>query len=153
MLSYVYVKCKWIILKYGIMKKFFRNLIQFMLISYLVLTLFQGIEIPHDLSYTVASLLILSIGMLLVSPLLKFLTVKENFITTFILSVLVSIGMLFLLDSFMTGFFIQPSTFDGIQLGSVIINGFEMTTTITVVLASVVESFLGSLLFVLEKSS
>jgi uncharacterized membrane protein YvlD (DUF360 family) len=135
------------------MGNFFKTFIQYMLVSYFVLTLFSGIQIPDSVLYLVASLAILSIGMLLVSPVLKFLTVRENFITTFILSTLISIAMFFLLDSFMTGFYIEPYSFQGLEMGTVIINGFEMTPTLTIVSASITASFVGSLLFVLEKSS
>ena len=135
------------------MGNFLKNLIQFMLVSYLVLTLFNGIQIPDNPMYLIASLMILSFGMLLVSPILKFLTVRENFITTMIMSSLICIGMFFLLDSFMTDFYIESYTFQGIDTGNIVINGFEMIPIITMVSASVTASFLGSLLFVLEKSS
>lgn len=135
------------------MSKFLKNLIQFMLVSYLVLTLFKGIQAPESPIYLIASLAILSFGMLLVSPILKFLTVRENFITTMIMSSLICIGMFFLLDSFMTDFYIESYTFEGMDMGSIVINGFEMTPIITMISAAVSTSFLGSLLFVLEKSS
>ncbi len=135
------------------MANFFKNLIQYMLVSYLVLTLFTGIQVPDSGLYFLASLAIISIGMLLVSPILKFLTVKENFITTFILSSLICIGMFYLLDAFMTGFFIESSTFKGIELNNIVVNDFEMTPVLTIISASITASFLGSLLFVLEKSS
>lgn len=135
------------------MKNFFKHLIQFMLVSYFIFTLFKGIVLPVNSLYLVASLMILSIGMLMVSPILKFLTIKENFITTILMSSLICIGMFFLLDFFMTGFYIEAYTFEGLDLGSLIINSFEMTPVITMVFASVSASFLSSLLFVLEKSS
>lgn len=135
------------------MKNFFKQLIQYMLVSYLVLTIFAGIQPPEAPSYLIASLVILSIGMLFVSPMLKFLTIKENFVTVFVLSTLVCIGMFFLLDSFMTDFYIEEYVFEGVQIGTVIINEFEMTPTLTIAFASIIESFLGSLLFVLEKNS
>ncbi len=135
------------------MKKFFRNIIQFMLVSYLVLTLSKGIQMPESILYITASLVILSLGMLLVSPFLKFLTVKENFITTMIMSTLILIGMFFLLDTFMIDFHIQNYTFEAINMGSLTINSFEVIPLITIGSASLAISFLGSLLFVLEKST
>jgi len=136
-----------------IMKNFFRHLIQFMLVSYLIFSLFKGITLPINIMYIIASILVLSIGMLMVSPILKFLTIKENFITTILMSSLMCIGMFFLLDFFMTGFYIETYTFEGMDLGSLVINSFEMTPIFTMVFASVSASFVGSLLFVLEKSS
>ena len=137
----------------NIMKSFFMHLIQFMLVSYFILTLFKGIVMPVNPLYLVASLMVLSIGMLMVSPILRFLTIKENFITTILMSSLILLGMFFLLEFFMTGFYIEAYTFEGIDLGSLIINSFEMTPIISMVFASITASFLGSLLFVLEKSS
>lgn len=135
------------------MKKFFRDLIQFMLISYVVLSLFKGIVLPANPLYIFASLIILAIGMLMVSVILKFLTIKENFITTFLMSSLIGVGFFFLLDTFMTGFYIETYTFGGLDLGSLVLNSFEMTPILTMVLASVCASFLVSLLSVLEKTS
>lgn len=135
------------------MKKFFRNLIQFLLISYVILGLFDGIVLPTNPSYIFATVLVLSIGMLMVSVILKFLTIKENFITTFIMSSLIVLGFFFLLDFFMTGFYIENSTFNGLEMGSLIVNSMEMTPIITMIIASVCASFLVAILSVLEKSS
>ncbi|MDX9739045.1 MAG: hypothetical protein RBT33_01640 [Candidatus Dojkabacteria bacterium] len=135
------------------MKKFIRNLIQFMLISYVILGLFDGIVLPTNPLYIFATLLILSIGMLMVSTILKFLTIKENFITTFVMSSLIVLGFFFLLDFFMTGFYIESSTFNGFDLGSLILNSMEMTPVVTMTVASVCASLLVSILSVLEKSS
>ena len=135
------------------MKKFLRNLIQFMLISYVILGLFDGIVLPTNPLYIFATLLILSIGMLMVSAILKFLTIKENFITTLVMSSLIVLGFFFLLDFFMIGFYIESSTFNGFDLGSLILNSMEMTPVITMIVASVCASLLVSILSVLEKSS
>jgi len=135
------------------MAKFLKNLIQGMLISYVVFTLLKGIVLPINPVYIFASFLVFSIGMLMASPILKFLTVRENFITTFLMSALICIGFFFLLDSFMTGFYIETYTFEGLELGNLIINSFEMTPFITILIGSIFASFLGSLLSVLEKTS
>ncbi len=135
------------------MKKFFRNLIQFLLISYVILGLFDGIVLPTNPLYLFATLLVLSTGMLMVSVILKFLTIKENFLTTLVMSFLIVLGFFFLLDFFMTGFYIEDSTFNGFDLGSLILNSMDMTPTITMIVASICASFLVSTLSVLEKSS
>lgn len=135
------------------MKKFFRNLIQFLLISYVILGLFDGIVLPTNPLYLFATLLVLSTGMLMVSVILKFLTIKENFLTTLVMSFLIVLGFFFLLDFFMTGFYIEDSTFNGFELGNLIFNSMEMTPTVTMIVASICTSFLVSTLSVLEKSS
>lgn len=135
------------------MAKFLKNLIQYILISYVVFTVLKGIILPTNLLYIIASFLVLSIGMLMASPILKFLTVRENFVTIFLMSSLICIGFFFLLDSFMTGFYIETYTFEGLELGNILVNSFEMTPFITIVIGSIFASFLGSLLSVLEKTS
>jgi len=135
------------------MKKFIKNLIQFLLVSYLVLTLFKGIQLPENVVYVIASLVILSFGMLMASPIIKFLTIKENFITFFLMSSLLLTGLLFLLDIFMTGFHIVAYTFQGMEMGTLIINSFEVVPILTMALCALCSSFIGSLLYTLEKSS
>jgi hypothetical protein len=135
------------------MKKFIKNLVQFLLVSYLVVTLFEGIQLPENLVYVISSLVILSFGMLMASPIIKFLTIKENFITFFLMSSLILTGLFFLLDIFMTGFYIEAYTFEGMEMGTLIINSFEVVPILTMTLCSICSSFLGSLLYTLEKTS
>jgi hypothetical protein len=135
------------------MRNFFKNLIQFMLISYLVLTLFRGITLPESFHYYIATLIVFSIAMFMSSPLLGFLTVKENFLTTFVMTSLISVGFLFLLNTFMPGVYIDTYVFEGMDLGSLVINSFDVTPILTIIFVSVTASLVASLLTVLEKSS
>lgn len=134
------------------MKKFLKNLIQFLLVFYLVLSLFKGVQLPESTIYIVATLFILSFGMLMSSPIINFLTIKENFITSFLMSTLILVGLMFLLNIFMTGFNIVEYTFEGLEMGTLVINSFEVVPVLTIVAVSVCSSFIGSLLYTLEKS-
>jgi hypothetical protein len=135
------------------MRNFFKNLIQYMLVSYLVLNIFRGITLPESVLYFLGTLIVFSIGMLMASPVLKFLTVKENFITTLLMSSLISIAFLFLLNTFMPGVYIDTYVFEGLDLGSLVINTFEVIPIVTMIVVSLTAATISSLLTVLEKSS
>lgn len=135
------------------MSKFLRNLIQYMLAAYFVLSIYKGITLPTNPVYLISSLLILSILVFLSTVILNFLTIKENFITNFIMTTLLCIGGFFLLQEFMPGFNIEEYTFSGINTGNLVIHQTQITVIITMVIGSVTHSFISSILKVLEKSS
>ncbi|OGC36440.1 hypothetical protein A2369_01495 [candidate division WS6 bacterium RIFOXYB1_FULL_33_15] len=135
------------------MGNFIKKLIQFMLVAYLVLTAFKGIDTPDNILYLIASLFLFAMGIFLSVALLRFLTIRVNFLTTFVMSSLISFGIFFLLKEFMTGMFIETYTFEGLNAGSIIINSFEMTPILTMGAGAVIISFISSILNVLEKSS
>ncbi|KKP55226.1 MAG: hypothetical protein UR84_C0006G0003 [candidate division WS6 bacterium GW2011_GWD1_35_594] len=135
------------------MGNFIKKLIQFMLVAYLVLTAFKGIDTPDNILYLIASLFLFAMGIFLSVALLRFLTIRVNFLTTFVMSSLISFGIFFLLKEFMTGMFIETYTFEGLNSGSIIINSFEMTPILTMGAGAVIISFISSILNVLEKSS
>ncbi|HNW23797.1 MAG TPA: hypothetical protein PKH06_03525, partial [Candidatus Dojkabacteria bacterium] len=89
------------------MKKFLRNLIQYMLGGFLVLSLLRGVSIPTNGIYLIATLFIFAITVFLASAILNFLTIRENFITSFIMTLLLGVGAFFLIQQFMPGFNIE----------------------------------------------
>lgn len=135
------------------MGKFLKNLIQYMLCGYFVLTIFRGITMPTNPVYLISCLLILSITVFLSSGILNFLTIRENFITNFIMTSLLCFGGFFLIQQFMPGFNIEQYSFEGINTGNLVIHSFPVTVLITMIFGSVSYSFLSSILKVLEKSS
>ena len=135
------------------MVKFIKNLIQFFLVSYFVLTIFRGVELPSSIIHTAVSLIFLSLGTIVASSIIKFLTIKENFITFFLMSSLLSAGILFLLNTFMTDFYINEYTFEGLEMGSLIVNSFEVSPILTIVFCAISSSFIASILRTLEKSA
>lgn len=108
---------------------------------------------PEIELYYVATLLVLSMGVMITKPLLKFLTIKVNFLTYFLMSSILLVGIFFLLEIFMTGFFIETVIFEGINLDFLQINGFEVIPVITILLISVLSSFLSTIFFTLGKSN
>jgi len=69
------------------------------------------------------------------------------------MTLILSIGIFFLLKAFMPGFFIQSFTFEGIDTRSLVIHNFEVTVVYTIIIASMAYSFITALLNTLEKNS
>ena len=106
---------------------------------------------PDNAIYYIATLFVLSTAIMITKPFLKFMTIKINFLTYFLMSTLLLVGVFFLLKVFMTGFFIQTSSFNGINWDFLQINGFDMIPILTIGLTSILSAFLSSLFYTLEK--
>jgi len=102
--------------------------------------------------YLILTLVILSTGIMLTKPLLKFLTIKTNFLTYILMSTLITIGIVFLLKIFMTGFFVESSQFTGISADFLQVNGFELSPIFTIVVFSCVSCFISSTFYIMDKS-
>ena len=135
------------------MEKFFRNLIQYMLSAYFVITILKGITIPTNVIYLVSTLVLLSLTVFISSKVLKFLTIKLNFITRLLMTSILSFGVFYILQEFMPGFKIEEYIFEGLNSGQIVIHTFNVTTTLTMVFGSVLFSFISSVLQSLEKNS
>ncbi len=134
------------------MGRYFKNLLLFFLISFFTTTLFSGIVMPEIVLYFIATLFVLSMGIIMTEPFLKFLTIKINFLTYWLMSSIILTGITFLLKIFMTGFFVENSKFSGISLDFLVISGFEISSIFTIILFSILTAFVGTLFYVLEKS-
>lgn len=135
------------------MEKFFRNLIQYMLIAYFVSTILKGITIPANVLYLISTLVMLSLSVFVSSKILKFLTIKLNFITRFLMTSILSFAVFYILQEFMPGFKIEEYVFDGLNSGQIVIHTFKVTITLTMIFGSVLFSFISSVLQSLEKNS
>ena len=78
-------------------------------------------------------------------PLLKFLTIKANFPTHFLMSAILLVGVFFLLKIFMTGLYINDYVFEGISWGTIEIASFVVTPTITIVGVSLLSALICSI--------
>jgi len=134
------------------MKNFLRDLFLCILVFYLTTNVFTGIVMPIISVYAIATLLVLSIGINMSKPFLNFLTIKSNFLTYFLMSSLITIGITFLLMIFMTGFFIEKSEFSGASFDFLEIAGFEINPIFTIILFSVVSALISTIFYSLEKS-
>ena len=134
------------------MKETVRNLFLYILIFYLVLSVFMGIILPENIAYVLATLVVLSFAMMIAKPLLSFLTVKVNFITLVLVGTLIIFGSMFLLESLMPGFTIETEMFTGITFGSIVVNDFEMVPIASMVGVAITGSFLCSVFYELDKN-
>ncbi len=135
------------------MKKFFRLLLQYILATYFVITIFKGVQLPSNYIYLIASLIAVSLSAFLSSTILNFLTIKENFITSLIMTTLLSFGVFFVLQEFMPGIKLIDYTFEGINSGKLLIHSFVVTPIISMGILGLTFSFLASLIKAFEKSS
>lgn len=134
------------------MKETVKNLFVYIFIFFLVLSVFKGIVLPENLAYLLATLVILSLAMMIAKPFLTFLTIKVNFITLFLVGSLLIFGCMFLLDSLMTGFSVEAEMFSGVTFGSIVINDFEMLPMISMAGVAVFGALMCSLFNELDKN-
>jgi len=128
------------------MKQFIKSLFVYFFILYFVIGLFnKGVVLPTISLYLVITLLILTFTVVIAGPLLKFLTVKSNLFTHFIMSSILLIGVFFLLKIFMTGLYINAYVFPGITGGAFEIASFTVTPTITIIIVSVISALICSI--------
>mgnify|MGYP006910665151 CR=1 FL=1 len=134
------------------MAKYLKNLLLFLLIFFFTTSIFTGIIMPEISLYFFSTLFVLSMSVMMTEPFLKFLTIKINFLTYWLMSTLILIGISFLLKIFMTGFFIENSQFAGVSFNFLEIKGFEINPILTIILFSIVSGIISTLFYVLEKS-
>ena len=134
------------------MKETLRNLLLYVMVFYFVVSLFTGIILPINLLYVLATLVVLSLAMMISKPLLTFLTVKTNFLTLFFVGSLLVFSSMLLLESLMPGFGVEKDVFTGVTFGSLVVNDFEMSPMATMAGSSVVGAFLCSLFYELDRN-
>ena len=134
------------------MKNYFKNLFVLLLIFFFTSTVFEGIQMPNITIYAILTLIILATGIMITKPLLKFLTIKTNFLTHILMSSLITIGIVFLLKIFMTGFTVVSTQFSGINIGFLQINDFELSPVLTIIVFSVVSCFMSSIFYLIDES-
>ena len=134
------------------MRNYLKNLFVLLLIFFFTSTVFEGIQMPNITIYAILTLIILATGIMITKPLLKFLTIKTNFLTHILMSSLITIGIVFLLKIFMTGFTVVSTQFSGINIGFLQINDFELSPVLTIIVFSVVSCFMSSIFYLIDES-
>ena len=134
------------------MRNYFKNLFVLLLIFFFTSTVFEGIQMPNITIYAILTLIILATGIMITKPLLKFLTIKTNFLTHILMSSLITIGIVFLLKIFMTGFAVVSTQFSGINIGFLQISDFELSPVLTIIVFSVVSCFMSSIFYLIDES-
>ena len=114
-----------------------------MLVLFFVLSLFgDAFQLPDSFLYLFLTLLAGGIGLLVACPILNFLTIKCNFITFLLMGTLLLTAILYLMNLVMTGFVVNEFMFQGLQLGSLQINEFNVIPIVSIAVASLLTSFI-----------
>lgn len=134
------------------MKETFKSLFVNLFIIYFVLSVLQGFVLPTIPVYFVATLLILAFVIMIVCPLLNFLTIKCNFPTFLFMSTILLGGILFLLKIFMTDLYIEEYLFKDMSIGNIEINGFVVKPIASIAIFSFLTSLLSGIYRELDRN-
>lgn len=135
------------------MRNTLRLFFVYSLILFVTMQLFErGIIFPSGGIYMFTTIIILALTLMVSPPLLNFLTIKSKFPTFFLMSSILLIGVMFLLKTFMTDFYIETYTFEQTNIGTLQINSFEVTSLISIIGFSVVTSLFAALYRALDKA-
>lgn len=120
-------------------KKFLFGLFLNMMVFSFVCLVTKAIVLPSDMLYLFASLLIVSGAMMLFEPVLKFLTVRRNFLTQWLMMSVFVFLAVYLLNSIMPMFTVQSfaTRSETVQL--------MLTGTTTIVFVSILTGFLSAI--------
>jgi hypothetical protein len=134
------------------MKETFKSLFVNLFIIYFVLSVLQGFVLPTIPVYFIATLLILALTVMIVCPLLNFLTIKCKFPTFLLMSTLLLGGILFLLKTFMTDIYIEEYFFKDMSFGNIEIVGFVVKPMVSIAIFSFLTSLLSGIYRELDRS-
>jgi len=128
------------------MRNTLRLFLVYLLILFVVMQLFErGIIFPAGGIYMFATIAILALTLMVSPSLLHFLTIKSKFPTFFLMSSLLLVGVMYLLKTFMTEFYIETYTFEQTNVGTLQINSFEVTAIVSIIGFSAVTSLFAAL--------
>lgn len=128
------------------MKNTLRLFLVFLLIIFVVMQIFErGILFPSGGIYMFMTIFVLALTLMISTPLLHFLTIKSKFPTFFLMSSILLVGVMFLLKTFMTDFYIETYTFEQTDIGTLQINSFIVTPLISIIGFSVITSLFASI--------
>lgn len=135
------------------MKDSIRLFFVYILIIVFVFGLFSaGIALPSFGIYLVATVTLLALTLMVTTPFLNFLTIKSKFLTFFLMSSILIIGVMFLLKLLMTDFYINEYVFEGISIGTLEIKSFTVGPIITICSYAVVTSLIAAIYKELDKT-
>lgn len=134
------------------MRKTVYSILLYILVFSFTMSFFNGVSLPVDPIYWVATAITFAAVVMLHRPVLRFLTVKINFVTFLLSASLLSIGAFYILELFMPEFMVEASTFSGFNAGTVTVSAFEFTRLTTIIVSSLVFAALCALMESLKGS-
>lgn len=125
-------------------KRFLFNILLYMMIFSFVCMITKSIVLPVDTVYLFVSLLVVACSIMLYEPVLRFLTVKRNFLTQWVMSSVFVFISIYLLNSLMPMFTVQTfaTKSEFLQLA--------LSGTMTMVFVSILTGFVCSLFTILK---
>lgn len=133
------------------MKKFFFSFFLNILVLSLVFSIFEGVILPSDSLYFIGCYVALSFGIMLQKPILKFLTVKNNVLTYWISASVLTLGVFYLLLTFVPGIKIIESVVKEMQFGAIKIVSFKLDTMLTMTFSVLLASLISGIMETLKK--
>jgi len=134
------------------MKKGLFDLILYIFSFVFVMLFFPSVKLPSDVAYLSSALILIGLGVMLSKPLLTFLTVKAVFLTRLIAVTLILFGVIFALETFLPGFFVEKLVFTETDLGFLSLKSFEFDKIGTIVMLSFLTAFVSSIVKLLQES-
>jgi hypothetical protein len=134
------------------MKETLKSILVYTLIIFFVISQISGFRLPSITIYFWATLLILSLTIMLVCPLLKFLAIKCKFPSFWLMSSILLTGIVYLLNMFMTDFYVESYMFKGLKLGTIEINEFNVSPILAIVFFSIITSLVSGIFREVDRS-
>ncbi len=133
------------------MRKGLFDLILYIFSFVFVLLFFPSVKLPSESAYLFLSLIIVGLGIMFSKSLLVFLTVKVVFLTRFLAITLILFGIVFALETFLPGFFVEKLVLEETDLGLLSLKSFEFDKIGVVVLLSLSTALVSSLVKLLQE--
>ncbi len=102
------------------MKKTIYSILLYILAFSFSMSFFNGVSLPNEPLYWLGTVIIFAAVVLLHRPVLKFMTVKINFVTFLLSAFLLSIGVFYALELIMPEFLIGVSSFEGLSVATIV---------------------------------
>jgi hypothetical protein len=133
------------------MRKGLFDLILYIFSFVFVLLFFPSVKLPSESAYLFLSLIIVGLGIMFSKSLLVFLTVKVVFLTRFLAITLILFGIVFALETFLPGLFVEKLVLEETDLGLLSLKSFEFDKIGVVVLLSLSTALVSSLVKLLQE--
>lgn len=128
----------------------FKNLLYKLFLNALIfsfiVTVVRGAVLPVGALYLVSTLLLAAGAMMLHAPILRFLTIKINFLTQFIMTALLVFVMLNLLETFMPEFRLMSYVLPSQNLQIITISSITLTKAASAGLIGIATGLLSALM-------
>ncbi|MBD3328999.1 hypothetical protein GF357_00705 [Candidatus Dojkabacteria bacterium] len=117
-------------------KKFSFNIVLNVLIFTFVASFFAALQLPADLAYYIAALILIGIAVEVYLPILRFLTLPINIITLVISVTLILTAVFYIFELLMPEFYVNGIAFDSQSFTIITIESFVLSDLVSMILIS-----------------